>query len=88
MSHPLAGTPGRPIGKRWAAMQASRHGDEFHLLREHGLLILKEDALVAPLPDRYVVFDQAGEPVLPSPGKRFFITMESIDPFHAIAELE
>jgi hypothetical protein len=88
MSHPLAGEKGRALGKRWAATKAElKNRDELHLV-EGGFLILKADAFVTELPTKFVVFDQDGAPVLPSPGKRFFITTESINPFHAITELE
>lgn len=87
MSHPLTGTRGYPIGKPWAAVKAERRGDEFHLVSGEGLVILKVDALVAPLPTEFIVFDPDGQPVLPTRGRRFVISTETIDPFHLIAEV-
>jgi hypothetical protein len=89
MSHPLDNPHAWPIGKRWAAMQALRKGDDFHLRSgSDALVVLKDDTMIALLPERFTVFDPNGEPVLPSPGKRFAITTRTIDPIHCIAEVE
>lgn len=42
----------------------------------------------APLPVRTEVVDEAGAPIKPSPGRRFFVSVETFDPCHALFEAE
>ena len=49
--------------------------------------IAKVDTIVASLPDRIDVLDPDGEVLKPSKGSTFWVTVETIDPFHGIIEL-
>lgn len=50
--------------------------------------ILRADAQVVDLPERFAVVSPDGERIQPSPGRRFVVTAETCNPFHALAEVE
>lgn len=89
MSHPLhkAEAALRPehLTRPWAAAQVERRGDELVLV-PGGVFIAKADTLWLDLPERLNVVGPDGAPVHPSPGRKFFITAETFDPFHAVTE--
>jgi hypothetical protein len=90
MSHFLRGSEAhryRAVGKVWAAVTVERRKDDL-VIQEGGVVVLKMDALVAPLPERIRVVSPKGEVIKPSEGKQFLVTLETCCPFHAICELE
>lgn len=51
-----------------------------------GIFFLKFDTLVVELPEKIKVLSAEG-PVTPSKGSKFYVTVETIDPCHAVVEL-
>lgn len=89
MTHPLRAIEARgarSLTRRSAAVTVKRRGDEL-LVSAEPLFIAKLGTSVAELPDRFLVIGFDGAPLLPSPGRRFFITTESFDPVHALLEM-
>jgi len=53
-----------------------------------GIMILAGRTLVVDLPERWRVYDAEGKKaVKPSKGRKFVVTVETLDPYHAIAEV-
>lgn len=53
-----------------------------------GLGIARMDTQLVPLPDRVKVVEPSGKKVVrPSKGSAFWVTVETIDPFHGVVEL-
>lgn len=50
-------------------------------------MILRADAQVTELPKTIKVVAADGDPIESSEGSRFYVTVETIDPFHAVCEL-
>lgn len=57
-------------------------------LQSGSIRLLKGDAKMAPLPPRIAVVDSSGKPIKPSPGRSFYVTVETFDPFHMLTEIE
>lgn len=53
---------------------------------EFPIVVLKADALIAPLPKEIRVLDQDGKVFKTS--RQFYITTESFDPWHLLTEME
>lgn len=53
-----------------------------------GISVAKADVQWAPLPARCMVVGPGGEEVKPSKGRRFYVTTETFDPCHLVAESE
>ena len=52
-----------------------------------GIGVAKPDTILVALPDRIPVLSPDGEVVKPSRGSSFWVTVETIDPFHGVMEL-
>lgn len=52
------------------------------------IMVCKADTLVVDLPERWKVYDQEGKQVKPSKGRKFVVTTETFDPYHAVAEVD
>ncbi len=83
----------RELGKPYAAvkvrvtgtqLQIQPHGDD----NESVISVVRMDTLLAPLPERFRVVGPNGKVVKPSKGKRFWVTTQTIDPFHLVLEAE
>lgn len=96
MSHFLTNDEGRgarAIGKPWAFVQVSfergASAAKSRLVPEPDLLsIHKADTLVVDLPGYWKVRDPEGKIVKPPKGRKFVVTVETIDPHHLIAEVD
>ena len=89
MSHPLRQDErhgAAPLGRPYAAIGAQLERDR--LVVSGAPFIAKADTLWFPLPARLQVVAPGGEEVRPSPGRRFFISAETIDPWHSLLEAE
>jgi hypothetical protein len=49
--------------------------------------VLKADALLVLLPERMKVVDPDGRKIAPSKGRRFHVSTETFNPFHALTEI-
>lgn len=88
MSHPLTDEEGTAVGFPLAGMKVTRHGDELHVADgRSSMVMLRRDTRIAPLPVKFLVFDANGEPVLPTKGKHFVISVATADPNHILAEM-
>lgn len=56
------------------------------LIIQEGISMAKIDTQWAELPARVKVFDPDGEEVLPEEGNRFYVSVESFNPCHALIE--
>jgi hypothetical protein len=79
------------LGKPYAAVRVRVQGT--HLVMTpgdegHCIVICKMDTLFVPLPERISVVGPDGQAVKPSKGSRFWVTVETIDPFHLVTEAE
>lgn len=52
------------------------------------LSVAREDVEWYPLPADFEVVGGEGELVRPSPGRQFFVTVETLNPFHGLCEAE
>jgi len=90
MSHPLHASevamPG-PLSRPWAATQVRLERGALVLV-ENGAFIAAADTMWVELPESIPVLDPDGRRVQPSPGRRFFISIETFSPFHAVTEAE
>lgn len=89
MTHPLRLSElsnARSIRHRQAAVTVRREKDALVIV-PGAIGILKEDALVEPVPSRLRVTSENGDVVKPSSGKMFVITTETFDPHHCVAEV-
>lgn len=77
----------RELGKPWASVTV-RVAKEVLTIQPGGIGILRSDVQIARLPERFKVIGEDGIEVKPSKGKAFWITVESMDPYHAVCELE
>lgn len=76
------------LGRPWAAVRVKLDGARLHIVDdgEGALVIAKMDAIFAPLPERIVVVGPDGKIVKPSKRSRFWVTLESIDPYHLVTD--
>jgi hypothetical protein len=51
------------------------------------IVVVKPDTLIMPLPQEVSVVDAEGEVVSSSEGTRFYVTTQTIDPFHLVMEM-
>lgn len=87
MSHPLRQDEARraePLTRPWAAVRCRLEGT--CLVLDGDLFVAKSDSLWVELPERFDVVTAAGHPLRPSGGRRFFISVETFSPFHAVLE--
>lgn len=76
------------IGKRWACVvvHVERHRSPCILRIDEGpIKVLKADALMAPLPEQVVVQHVDGR--ICKPTGQFYVTTESFDPCHLLADV-
>lgn len=78
---------GHAIGRAWASVTVRFQSPDRLVIQPGSLRIVKHDAMVVALPERFKVVDDAGVEVAPSPGRRFYVTTETFDPFHAVMEM-
>lgn len=81
---------GETIGKRRAMVKVRVRGkgkDVSLEVQTDGIGVAKSDAQLSPLPDRVKVVDVDGKVVTPSHGSSFWVTSETIDPFHGVIEI-
>lgn len=79
------------LGKPWAAVRVRVNGTQLVMTTDesgHAIVICKQDTLFVPLPERIQVVGPDGKVVKPSKGSRFWVTVESFDPFHLVTEAE
>jgi len=79
----------RAVGKPWAfvKVKVERVKQEKRLVIQEGIMVCKADTLVVDLPNHYKIIDLDGK-VLKRPKKSLFVvTIETLDPYHAIAEV-
>lgn len=82
------------LGKPRAAVTVKASGDgaqlHIHPDTKTGLpfTVARGDVNWAPLPERCSVLGPDGEAVGPSSGRRFYVSMDTIDPFHMVMEHE
>jgi hypothetical protein len=89
LSHPLLdeeARAARPLTRLWAAVRVTRSGDEL-VVAGDPLFMAKLGTSIVELPDRFMVLGLDGAPLLPTPGRRFYITTETFDPSHALLEM-
>lgn len=86
----------RPLTKPWAMVQAEVRGRKTlvipaTVMREGeeraNIGVLKPPVQLAELPDDVAVVDADGDKLKPSPGRKFYVSTETIDPCHALVEL-
>lgn len=72
------------LGKPRAAVKVLASKDRLTI--EPGIMVLKGDAQLSPVPERVKVVGPDGKVVKPSKGKQFYVTVETFDPVHAVLE--
>ena len=75
------------IGRLRAAVTVrfERRGGQRTLNVEPGIKMLTHDALIVPLPKNVLVLDEDGKAI--QPVGTFYVTLESFDPFHLLADI-
>jgi hypothetical protein len=73
------------LGKPRAAVQVRVAGTQVAIM-EDSLVVAHRDALFVPLPERIKVVGPDGKVVTPSRDSRFWVTVETIDPYHLVIE--
>lgn len=73
-----------PMG--WACVKVKLEAKDRLCIVVGSIGVLKPEALVAPLPKRMKVVTDEGEQIAPSEGKRFYVTVNSFNPNHALVE--
>lgn len=89
MSHPCRVDErggSEPLGRPWAAVEVVADAGGHLTLKPGGVFIAKADSLWMPLPSRLEVRAADGRAVAPSPGRRFYLSAETFDPYHAVLE--
>lgn len=79
------------LGKNWAAVRVRVAGTRLVMTPGddgHAIVVCKRDTLFVPLPDRIQVVGPDSKVVKPSKGSRFWVTVETFDPFHLVTEAE
>lgn len=51
------------------------------------IFLVPPDALICKLPERIKVVDSKGEVVNPTKGRSFYVTQETLNPFHGLTEV-
>lgn len=77
----------RCIGKPWAMVTVRLVARKRLQIQEGSIAVAKNDAEWCRLPDDMEVVDQDGELVLPSDGRQFFVTVDTINPLHGLTEI-
>lgn len=75
-----------PLSARRAAVTVERNGVDL-VIAPGSIGVLKLGALVTEVPNYLRVVSADGDVIRPSNGKRFYITTETFDPLHCVAEL-
>lgn len=77
------------VGKARAVVTAKAHYKPKRLVIVEGSLgIAKHDTLFVPVPESIPVLDPDGKPIKPSKGSKFWISVETFDPYHILLEAE
>lgn len=96
MSHFLAGAVKKhachpmTVIRSYACVKIELHrrsakagGDQLHV--HPGIFLIKPGSTILPLPDSIQVIDSETKEPIPASG-RFFVTSESLDPFHLLLD--
>lgn len=75
----------RMLFKPWAAVEVKI---EKKTLVISCIVVAKDDVKWAELPERFTVINSEGEVVKPTPGRKFFVSVETFNPWHLLTELE
>jgi hypothetical protein len=76
----------RELGKARAAVRVKVDGTRLVMTAVDAIVVAKRDALFVPLPERIRVIGPDGKAIKPSRGARFWITVETLDPYHLVTE--
>lgn len=76
------------LGKPWAMVTVELVARKRLQIQADSLRVAKADVEWYPLPADFEVVGGEGEPVRPSPGRQFFVTVETFNPFHGLCEAE
>lgn len=82
--HPLQSPASMEIGKPYAAVRAERVG-KLLMVIPGTVEILRADTKIAQVPDKLSIVDANKNPIMPS--GRFYMTTETIDPYHMVLDL-
>jgi tRNA A58 N-methylase Trm61 len=75
----------RTIGRPRVCVKVKRIGRSRKYEIQEGIHVLKPDTVVTDLPESWKIVDADGNEVRPT--GRFVITVDTIDPYHLVADL-
>ena len=75
----------QPLSKDCPAVQVERIHKNLLRIMEDGLCMVEKDTLITELPNNYKIIDMDDNEV--NPTGKFFICIESIDPYYLVIDL-
>ncbi len=75
------------IGRQRAGVEVRVRARRELVVQADSIVVLKRDALISRVPSTISVVTEDGKPIAPAAGSAFWISTETLDPFHVVVEL-